>query len=75
MSARQAAKPQSRTLYAAQLAWLVAQVECAEALWTWFESGVRHRAAANAAYRASLDREEAAARELQRLSAFIARTA
>jgi hypothetical protein len=53
----------------AHTAWLIAQVECADALWAWFEAGVGRRADASLAYRAALDREEAAARDLERLTA------
>jgi hypothetical protein len=52
----------------AHTAWLVAQIECAEALRAWFDAGAARRADANMAYRAALDREEAAAHDLARLT-------
>jgi D-serine deaminase-like pyridoxal phosphate-dependent protein len=48
---------------AAHMTWLAAQVECAHALRAWFEAGAGRRCEANVAYRAALDREEAAARD------------
>jgi hypothetical protein len=49
------------------MAWLVAESECGHALHDWFERTADIRADAYFAYRAALDREEAAARDLQRL--------
>jgi hypothetical protein len=49
--------------------WSVAALQCAEALRAWREAGASDRCAANLAYRAALDREEAAARDLERLAA------
>lgn len=48
-------------------AWGRAQHECHNALRAWLESGSRNQAAYYA-YRAALDREEAAAVDLERLS-------
>jgi hypothetical protein len=58
-----------RLLDDAHTAWLVAQVECADALWAWFEAPTNRRANAHLVYRAALDREDAAARDLERLTA------
>lgn len=49
------------------MAWSRAQLECQNALRAWLNSGARHHAAYYA-YRAALDREEAAAVDLERLS-------
>jgi hypothetical protein len=49
------------------MAWSRAQVECHNALRAWLDSGSRDHAAYYA-YRAALDREEAAAVDLERLS-------
>jgi hypothetical protein len=51
------------------LSWSIASCECRDALQAWFDAPWGQRAAASRAYFAALDREEAAARELQRLSA------
>ena len=59
----------------AYMAWSMAEEHCAAALRAWSAAGTGRRAAARAAYRAALDREEAAARDLERLSALIARAA
>jgi hypothetical protein len=48
-------------------AWTRAQLECHNALLAWLASGSRNHAAYHA-YRAALDREEAAAVDLERLS-------
>jgi hypothetical protein len=45
--------------------WSAAQVECHEALEAWFRAGASDRAAAHCAYRAALDREGTAARDLE----------
>ena len=50
------------------MAWSVAQAQCQEALTRWFGASGCERGKANLAYRAALDREEAAARDLERLS-------
>jgi hypothetical protein len=59
----------------AYMAWSIARHECAAAQRAWFEAGTGRRAAARTAYRAALDREEAAARDLERLATLIARAA
>ena len=55
-----------RLLDDAYAAWAAAESECDEALRAWQDS--HRQAAAYSAYRAALDREEAAARDLQRLT-------
>ena len=57
-----------RLLDDAHLTWVAAEVESEHALRAWFTEGASHRATAYPAYRAAVDREEAAARDLQRLS-------
>ncbi len=57
-----------RLLDDAHMTWVAAEVDSEHALRAWFEGGASHRAAAYLAYRAAADREEAAARDLQRLS-------
>ena len=54
-----------RLLDDAHIAWVVAQNECSEALRAWFQAP-RYDPAYHA-YLAALDREEAAALDLQRL--------
>jgi hypothetical protein len=56
----------------AHTAWLIAQAECAHALRVWFDATAGWRDHAHQAYRAALDREEAAARDLERLSVLAA---
>jgi hypothetical protein len=52
----------------AYLAWFEAESECGQALRNWCDPGPADRdAAAYITYRAALDREEAAARDLERL--------
>jgi uncharacterized protein YeaO (DUF488 family) len=58
---------------AAYTAWIVAQAECSAALSRWFEAEPHRRGEANLTYRAALDREEAAARDLERLISLAAR--
>jgi hypothetical protein len=53
-----------RLIDGAYMAWLVAERECDQALRAWQEE----RPGAYWGYRAALDREEAAARDLERLS-------
>ena len=55
-----------RLLDDAHVAWVAAQNECTETLHRWFDAPRLDRAYYG--YRAALDREEAAARDLQRLS-------
>jgi hypothetical protein len=56
-----------RLLDDAYLAWFTAESESEAALRTWWQSTGSSRSVAYAAYRAALDREEAAARDLERL--------
>jgi hypothetical protein len=56
-----------RLLDDAYLAWYSAETESDSALCAWWQSSGSRRSEASAAYRAALDREEAAARDLQRL--------
>ena len=56
-----------RLLDDAYLAWFSAETECESALHGWWQSSGSSRSSAYAAYRAALDREEAAARDLERL--------
>ena len=53
------------------VAWSRAQVECHAALRAWLDSGARN-SASYYAYRAALDREEAAALDLEQLSHLVA---
>jgi hypothetical protein len=57
-----------RLLDDAYLAWLGAADESSRALRIWFDSAPRNRAATYWSYRAALDREAAAAHDLERLS-------
>jgi hypothetical protein len=57
-----------RLIDEAYMSWCTAQLQCHNALRAWFDAGPRDRAAANCAYRAALDREQAAARDLESLS-------
>jgi hypothetical protein len=52
----------------AYLAWFSAESEAEQALHTWFEAARGDRAEAYRAYHEALEREDAAARDLQRLS-------
>jgi hypothetical protein len=56
-----------RLLDEAHAAWQRAELECEHALQAWFEGSPRTRAAAYLSYRAALDREQAAAHDLERL--------
>ena len=51
----------------AYLAWFSAENECEDVLRAWFQSTREQRATTYFAYRAALDREEAAAHDLERL--------
>jgi hypothetical protein len=61
-----------RLLDDAYMAWLVAESEAEEALRTWLEPGARARAAAYRGYLAAIDREDAAAQDLERLREIVA---
>ena len=50
------------------LAWRMAALEAQQALRDWFDASAEDRVLRFFAYRAALDREEAAARDLQRLT-------
>ena len=56
-----------RLLDDAYLAWFSAESECENALRAWFKATGDRSAGAYLSYRAALDREEAAARDLARL--------
>jgi hypothetical protein len=55
-----------RLLEDAHIAWVTAAAECSEAMRAWFETPRYERA--YYAYLAALDREEAAAHDLERLA-------
>src|SRR2546423_14343947 len=57
-----------RVLDDAHMTWVAAEVESGYALHAWFDAAAPQAAGAYLAYRAAVDREEAAARDLQRLS-------
>ena len=52
----------------AYMSWCTAQMQCQDALRAWFDARPHDRAEANCVYRAALDREQAAARDLESLS-------
>jgi hypothetical protein len=56
-----------RSLDDAHMTWVATEVESEQALRAWSEAAAAQGAAAYLAYRVAIDREEAAARELQRL--------
>jgi hypothetical protein len=56
-----------RLLDDAYLAWFSAESECENALRAWFQATGERRGTAYVTYRAALDREEASARDLERL--------
>jgi len=56
-----------RLLDDAVLAWFRAESECELTLQAWFRSTGERRETAYLSYRAALDREEASARDLERL--------
>ena len=56
-----------RLLDDAYLAWFTAESQSENALRSWWQTTGTRRSVAYAAYRAALDREEAAARDLERL--------
>jgi FAD/FMN-containing dehydrogenase len=51
----------------AHMTWVAAEVESEYALRAWLDAGAPQAAGAYLEYRAAVDREEAAARDLQRL--------
>jgi hypothetical protein len=57
----------ARVLDDAYMTWVASEVESERALRAWFEAAASQRAAGYLAYGAAVDREEAAARDLQRL--------
>jgi hypothetical protein len=57
-----------RVLDDAHMTWVAAEVESEHALRAWFDAGAPQAARAYLVYRAAVDREEAAASDLQRLS-------
>jgi hypothetical protein len=57
-----------RVLDDAHLTWVAAEVDSDHALHAWFAAGAPKAAGAYLTYRAAVDREEAAARDLERLS-------
>jgi hypothetical protein len=65
---REVASVEIRLIDEAHMSWCTAQVQCETALRAWFEAGPHDRAEANCVYRAALDREQAAARDLESLS-------
>ena len=56
-----------RVLDDAHMTWVAAEVDSEHALHAWFDAGAPQGADAYRAYRAAVDREEAAAYDLQRL--------
>ena len=52
----------------AHMEWIAAEVDSEYALHAWYKADMPEAAAAYVAYRAAAEREEAAARDLQRLS-------
>ena len=66
---QEVAKVGVRLVDDAYMAWFVAESECAEALRAWSKAPPAQREESYIVYRAALDREEAAADDLKRLSA------
>jgi hypothetical protein len=56
-----------RVLDDAHMTWVAAEVDSEHALTAWFDARAAQRPGAYLAYRAAVDREEAAARDLERL--------
>ena len=56
-----------RLLDEAHVAWQRAELECELALQTWYEGPPRNSVDSYLSYRAALDREQAAAHDLERL--------
>jgi hypothetical protein len=67
-SSREGASIAIRLVDEAYMSWSTAEVECQNALRAWFDAVPSDRADANSVYRAALDREHAAARDLESLS-------
>ena len=63
-----AARVGARLADGAYIAWRSAQIECDLALAAWHAAGPGRRPTARVVYRAALDREEAAARDLEELT-------
>jgi hypothetical protein len=57
-----------RVLEDAHMTWVAAEVDSEHALHAWFDAAAPQGAGAYLGYRAAVDREEAAARDLQRLA-------
>ena len=57
-----------RVLDDAHMTWVAAEVDSEHALRAWFDGDALEGVGTYLAYRAAVDREEAAARDLQRLS-------
>ena len=57
-----------RLLDDAHMTWVAAEIVSEHALRAWFDAPAPQRPGAYLAYRAAVDREEAAARDLHRLS-------
>jgi hypothetical protein len=57
-----------RVLDDAHMAWVAAEVDSDHALHAWFAAGAPKGAGAYLTYRAAVDREEAAALDLERLA-------
>ena len=68
MTALEVAEIGARLLDDAYMVWLTAESDSGRALHAWLGSGPRNVQDAYHAYRAALDREEAAARDLQRIA-------
>jgi hypothetical protein len=82
MGATQADRPRARTVAVshdvldhARAAWRGAERDCERALHTWYAADAQQRRTRYFAYRAALDREEAAARDLDRLTELSSRPA
>ena len=71
LAGRDVVKIAMRLLDDVYMAWCRAQMECHLALRAWLDTSARDRAAYHA-YRAALDREEAAAVDLERLTQLVA---
>ena len=65
---REVARLGIRLIDEAYMSCCTAQLQCQNAQRAWFDAGPRDRAEANCTYRAALDREQAAGRDLEWLS-------